>query len=585
MRKLLVFLTAALFCGSLYIVPSRAAPSAPQVNPYRTVALGYVVLQNGDLYQWTPDDTVDAGSSLKKVEGISNVVDLSVQVDQGSHAPKSVAAVTAGGSLYTWGDNSEGVLALGDTTDRAAPTKVDLDNVISVRLGTYHNGAALTAGGDMYVWGLQYNGDDRNYRPTYRKVLKPEKVKSLSNVVSIGCGGHDEYANYGAVTASGDLYTWGIDDYGVNGYPTDQSSKTPRKILENVQSVELGRMTGSAITKDGSLYTWGVESWGAPTTETGHTPRKVEIPPVKFATIGEMFYMAAITTDGQLYMWGNAKIDRDDSGFNESSPTLITYDGGKAASASLGWGYSQLVTEDGDLYIWGLNRIYKHGEIGPLLVSARTPTFLMAGVKVPGQAAGSLDHFATLPRREYRENQFTDVDETKWYGAGQQGTVKQAYELGLIDGMGDGTFAPEGSLRLSEAIKLACAVHSVYTGDAMEFPAAAPWYGPYVTYAITSGIIQLGDFDDYTATATRAQMAYLFANALPADQLPAAPGALIPPDVADGDPYAAQIRRLYQAGVLQGDDASGAFHGGQSITRAQAAAIIARLALPSQRLA
>lgn len=207
----------------------------------------------------------------------------------------------------------------------------------------------------------------------------------------------------------------------------------------------------------------------------------------------------------------------------------------------------------------------------------------MAGVKAPGQAAGGLDHFSSLPRREYRDNQFTDVDEAQWYGARQQGTVKQAYELGLIDGMGGASFAPEGKLRLSEAIKLACTVHSVYTGDGLEFPAASPWYGPYINYAITQGILRMGDFTDYTAPATRAQMAYLFANALPASELQPLPGALTPPDVAETDAYAAQILQLYQAGVLRGDDTAGTFHGEQGITRAQATAIVTRLALPGQR--
>lgn len=212
-------------------------------------------------------------------------------------------------------------------------------------LGVYSRGAALTSSGDMYVWGLQYRGDDKKYNPIYEEVLKPQKVKSLSDVISISCGSY----NYGAVTRSGELYTWGSDSDGVNGYKTRQSSAVPRKILENVQSVELGRMTGSAITRDGSLYTWGTDAKGHTAPPPDGSPFKVGIPPVKYATIGESFYMAAITKDGELYMWGNAKIDRQDGGFDKSAPTLIAYDGGKPACLSLGWGYSQMVTEDGGL--------------------------------------------------------------------------------------------------------------------------------------------------------------------------------------------------------------------------------------------
>ena len=92
---------------------------------------------------------------------------------------------------------------------------------------------------------------------------------------------------------------------------------------------------------------------------------------------------------------------------------------------------------------------------------------------------------------------------------------------------------------------------------------------------------QLSEFSDILMKNS----AYLFANALPADELPVLDAGALPPDVSDSDPYAQQIRLLYQARVLQGNDASGAFQGDQPITRAQATAILTRLALPGQRTA
>ena len=151
--------------------------------------------------------------------------------------------------------------------------------------------------------------------------------------------------------------------------------------------------------------------------------------------------------------------------------------------------------------------------------------------------------------------------------------------------MADGSFSPDSPLRLSEAIKLACTVRSIYTGSQVTLTDGVPWYMPYVDYGIFAGILLPGEFDDLTAYATRSQMAYLFANALPADELPVLDAGALPPDVSDSDPYAQQIRLLYQAGVLQGNGASGAFQGDEPITRAQATAILTRLALPGQRTA
>ncbi|NLY50909.1 MAG: S-layer homology domain-containing protein, partial [Firmicutes bacterium] len=77
---------------------------------------------------------------------------------------------------------------------------------------------------------------------------------------------------------------------------------------------------------------------------------------------------------------------------------------------------------------------------------------------------------------------------------------------------------------------------------------------------------------------------YIFAHALPESELTAISNR-IPPDVAATDKYADEILILYAAGVLCGNDEAGTFAGECAITRAEAAAIITRIALPSVRIA
>ena len=47
--------------------------------------------------------------------------------------------------------------------------------------------------------------------------------------------------------------------------------------------------------------------------------------------------------------------------------------------------------------------------------------------------------------------------------------------------------------------------------------------------------------------------------------------------------YKTEIIHLYGAGVLKGSDLAGTFHGASTITRAEAAAIAVRVALPEYR--
>ncbi|MFA7216026.1 MAG: InlB B-repeat-containing protein, partial [Bacillota bacterium] len=180
---------------------------------------------------------------------------------------------------------------------------------------------------------------------------------------------------------------------------------------------------------------------------------------------------------------------------------------------------------------------------------------------------------------------YLDVDESNWYGTAQEGVVHDVTLLGIMEGDGDGYFRPRDGIRLSEAIKMAAVVHSIYSGDGQTFDVAAGtnWYDAYVSYAIGQDIIGPGDFEDITAYATRAEMAYLFARSLPETEI-ARICSLVPPDVAADDKYAEEIYLLYAAGVLTGNDEYGTFIGERGITRAEAAAIITRIALPNKQI-
>lgn len=203
---------------------------------------------------------------------------------------------------------------------------------------------------------------------------------------------------------------------------------------------------------------------------------------------------------------------------------------------------------------------------------------LLLGLSVPAAAAGSgLDNFK---KTATYGNQFTDVAATYWAAA----SIKSCYEYGLMQGYDGDSFVPKGNLTVAQAIVMADRVHEIYTTGQSTLTNGTPWYQTYVDYALENGIIQAGDFANYNAQVTRAQMAYIFCNALPASALPAINDIQSVPDVNRViTPYVDKILALYQAGVLTGSDIYGTFKPNDNILRAEAAAIIARVALPAQR--
>ncbi len=138
-------------------------------------------------------------------------------------------------------------------------------------------------------------------------------------------------------------------------------------------------------------------------------------------------------------------------------------------------------------------------------------------------------------------------------------------------------------LRLSEAVKMAVVLHNIYYGGSGQFPEETPWYAPYVRYAVKNGIIENGEFDNYTEYATRAETAYIFSNSVPKAELPILNHITEIPDVVENAGYGASIYLLFRAGVLKKSGGDISFYPERLITTTEAATIIGRIATPADR--
>ena len=175
---------------------------------------------------------------------------------------------------------------------------------------------------------------------------------------------------------------------------------------------------------------------------------------------------------------------------------------------------------------------------------------------------------------------FKDLSDKQWYYS----YASYAYYLNLMQGSSATTFNPNGNFKISEAIAVAARMHAIYnTGSDSNFVQGTPWYQTYVDYALRNNIIKSGDFTDYTAACTRAQMAYILCNALPASELSALKTVSSLPDVTSATVYSSSIFTLYNAGVLTGSDKQGTFYPQNSIKRSEVSAIICRMAFKSMR--
>ena len=203
---------------------------------------------------------------------------------------------------------------------------------------------------------------------------------------------------------------------------------------------------------------------------------------------------------------------------------------------------------------------------------------------IPSEGAAELaaDPAAEGFSRVYAYNgQFEDVDNADWFYS----HVAEAYEYGLVSGRSETSYDPDGNITVAECLVIACRLYSKYTGTPidLETQEGAPWYQPYVDYAVENSIIWSGFPYALNTAATRSIFAGIMANALPDEALAALGTVTEIPDVSDTTRFAGSIYQLYNAGVLGGADEYGTFHPYDTIRRSEVAVVILNLADESRR--
>lgn len=170
---------------------------------------------------------------------------------------------------------------------------------------------------------------------------------------------------------------------------------------------------------------------------------------------------------------------------------------------------------------------------------------------------------------------FADVAEDAWY----TDAVKTCYEAGLMQGTSPETFRPGETMYVSEVATIAARMRAAINGEAIPSATPAPgqsreWYDDYVDYLIEAGVnVALP-----TQRATRAQFVSYLSAVTPQSELAAINAITALPD-SDNE----AVLRFYNAGILTGTDAYGTFQADGTLTRAECAAMVARILRPQLR--
>ncbi|XP_052902276.1 probable E3 ubiquitin-protein ligase HERC2 [Anopheles moucheti] len=283
----------------------------------------YILTESGSVLYLSHSISMTEDNYPERVKGLETTIVQLAAHCEGHH----VLALATNGDVFSWGNGDGGRLGHGDTIAKELPTRIAAlaeRQVTGVFCGSSYS-AAITASGELYTWGrgtygrLGHGNSEDKYLPTLVTALKSHRVVH----VALGCGD----AHSLCVTDAGLAFAWGDGDFGKLGNESCVGSSVPVVIelpQTSVAKVFSGSQFSVALTREGTVYTWGKGHGGRlghGNSEHSPVPKMVQVlegKKIVELAVG-LAHCLALTASGELYGWG-----RND--FQQICPECVTRD-------------------------------------------------------------------------------------------------------------------------------------------------------------------------------------------------------------------------------------------------------------------
>ena len=188
-------------------------------------------------------------------------------------------AITADGSIWSWGWGAFGRLGHGDEQYQSLPKEIVAfagRRVVAVSAG-YNHSLAATADGAIWSWGS--GGERQLGHGDTQDQLLPKKVETLAGqrAVAVSAG----QCHNLALTANGSVWSWGSGGFGQLGHGDERNQLLPKKVEalagQRVVAVSAGAFHSLAITANGAVWSWGDGREG----KLGHGDQQEQLLPKK----------------------------------------------------------------------------------------------------------------------------------------------------------------------------------------------------------------------------------------------------------------------------------------------------------------
>ena len=301
----------------------------------------------------------NATSRIRATAGTAQVEFTTATLPAGTMAIAAggthTVALENDGTVWTWGNNSNGQLGNGTTVGGPTPGQVPgLTGVVAIAPGESHT-LALLNDGTVWAWG--YNGDGELGDGTMTDRWSPVPVPGLAGVAAISAGSGFSVA----LKSDGTVWTWGYNADGELGNNDTANSLSPVPVtgLTGIVAVDAGALHALALKSDGTVWAWGFNGDG----ELGNGQATNSLVPTQVtgltgvtAISAGASHSLAVKTDGTVWAWGSnlaGQLGLSDPS-NQLAPVQVSGLSGVTA-VSAGGAHSLALTGSRTVFGWGAN--------------------------------------------------------------------------------------------------------------------------------------------------------------------------------------------------------------------------------------
>jgi uncharacterized repeat protein (TIGR02543 family) len=242
------------------------------------VACGYqhtiAIKTDGSLWAWGRNDDGQLGDGTTINRYLPVPILPKTQWAQVACGAYYTAAVKTDGSLWTWGHGGYGQLGYTTPTGiSSSPGQIGKEHRWSKVACGFSHTTAITTDGSLWVCGDNSNGSLGDGTTTNSYSLIP--IMAEKTLCNIACG-----AGHTIAVAKGGLYVWGYNCDGQLGDGFTINLTVPKQILTGttLSQVACGSYYTVGVRTDGALLTWGSNFYGQlgdGTTNGSHIPKSI----------------------------------------------------------------------------------------------------------------------------------------------------------------------------------------------------------------------------------------------------------------------------------------------------------------------